>query len=242
VELIREAFPARPVFDAAVSDALLQRIANGAIDSVARVYRPGPTVAFGKLDALRPGYVAATEAARAHGFEPMLRLGGGRAAAFDAGSLVVERIEPARHVSEGIDARFERSAGVVVDVLRELGVDARVGELPGEYCPGGWSVNATGRIKIAGSAQRAIKGASLVSAVVVVSGGAAIRSVLVDVYDRLGLEWDPSTAGAVEDVEPEVGVGDVEEAIVAALGLAEGEVDPATLALAEELEERHRAP
>jgi hypothetical protein len=66
--------------------------------------------------------------------------------------------------------------------------------------------------------------------------------VLVDIYDRLGLEWDPSTAGAVEDVEPEVGVGDVEDAIVAAFRLDEGELDPGTLALAEDLEERHRAP
>ena len=42
--------------------------------------------------------------------------------------------------------------------LGRLGVDARVGEVPGEYCPGAFSVNARGRIKLAGVGQRLISG------------------------------------------------------------------------------------
>ena len=36
-------------------------------------------------------------------------------------------------------------------------VDARVGEVPGEYCPGSHSVNARGRVKVVGTAQRMVR-------------------------------------------------------------------------------------
>ena len=55
--------------------------------SVLRVYRPAPTVAFGRLDRLRPGFGAAVAAARRHGFEPVLRAPGGHAVAYHEGCL-----------------------------------------------------------------------------------------------------------------------------------------------------------
>ena len=60
----------------------------------------------------------------------------------------------------GTRERFERLGGVIVRALRGLGVDARVGEVEGEYCPGAWSVNARGQIKLAGIGQRMIAGAA----------------------------------------------------------------------------------
>ena len=68
----------------AISHALLTRVAAGELPSTLRIYRPAPAVAFGKLDTLRPGYAAAVDAARAHGYEPVLRLPGGHAAAYNA--------------------------------------------------------------------------------------------------------------------------------------------------------------
>jgi lipoate-protein ligase A len=125
-------------------------------------------------------------------------------------------------------------------------VDARVGEVPGEYCPGAFSVNAGGRIKIAGVGQRLIAGAAHVGGVVVVTDSAAVRDVLVPVYEALGLGWDPATAGAVEDDTPGVTLSGVTEAIVAELAerheLIDGELDDATLALAAEYEHEHAIP
>jgi hypothetical protein len=67
----------------------------------------------------------------------------------------------------------------------------------------------------------------------VVSGSEEIRDVLVPVYGALGIAWDPSTVGAVEDEDPSLGWGDVAEAILLAFGrryrLVEGELGPATL-------------
>ena len=88
--------------------------------------------------------------------------------------------------------------------LARLGVDARVGEVPGEYCPGAFSVNARGRTKLAGVGQRLISGAAHLGGVVVVRDSAGVRDVLIPVYEALGLEWDPETTGSVEDEVPGV--------------------------------------
>ena len=86
--------------------------------------------------------------------------------------------------------------------LRTLGVDARVGEVPREYCPGDYSVNARGQTKLAGIGQRLISGAWHIGGVIVVDGGDRVRDILVPVYEALGLDWDPATSGAVADEVP----------------------------------------
>jgi octanoyl-[GcvH]:protein N-octanoyltransferase len=242
MRLLRESFPEPAALDIAVSHALLQRVAEGQHGPVARLYRPGPTMAFGRLDALRPGFAQAGAAARSHGFEPILRLAGGHAAAYDERSLIYEEITPELDVTAGLHERFRECAALLAGALDELGVDARVGEIPGEYCPGAYTVSASGRVKLVGIAQRAVRGAALVTAFVQVGGGARLRSALVDVYSALELEWDPATAGALDDVLSGASVADVEQAILATRGrdLAVDTVDEPTLALGRELEARHR--
>jgi octanoyl-[GcvH]:protein N-octanoyltransferase len=243
VQLLGDRFPDRPVLDMAVAHAVLRRVAEGELPPTLRVYRPGPTMAFGRLDALRPGFAAACEAARAHGYEPVLRLGGGHAAAYDDGSVVFDHFTPQATVADGLRDRFADGAELVAEALRDLGLPAAVGELPGEYCPGAWSVHAAG-VKLGGTAQRTVRGAALLTGFVVAANGARIRAALTDVYARLGLEWDPATAGAAEDVAPGVGPGDVARALIEAherrAAVTGGRLDDATLALARRLEARHR--
>jgi octanoyl-[GcvH]:protein N-octanoyltransferase len=242
MRLSRESFPDPAELDIAVSHALLQRVAQGELGPVARLYRPVPTMAFGRLDALRPGFAQAGAAAREHGFEPIVRLAGGHAAAYDERSLIYEEITPELDVTAGLHERFRECAALLAGALDELGVDARVGEIPGEYCAGAYTVSASGRVKLVGIAQRAVRGAALVTAFVQVGGGAGLRSALVDVYDALELAWDPATAGALDDVLPGASIADVEQAILAAHGrdLAIDPVDEPTLALGRELAARHR--
>ena len=80
--LLRDSFPESPALDIAVSHALLMRVARGELEPMVRLYRPAPTLAFGRLDALRPGFAEAGEAARDAGFAPIVRLAGGHAAAY----------------------------------------------------------------------------------------------------------------------------------------------------------------
>jgi lipoate-protein ligase A len=125
-------------------------------------------------------------------------------------------------------------ADLIADALRELGVDARVGEVPGEYCPGAYSVNARGATKLAGIGQRMIRGGAHMGGVVVASGGGEIARVLEPVYRALELDWDPSTSGsAAEELDREVDAGELEETVIAELAkryeLVDGELDAETV-------------
>jgi octanoyl-[GcvH]:protein N-octanoyltransferase len=244
VRLLRDSFPERPALDIAVSHALLTRVADGELDATLRLYRPGPTLAFGRLDALRPGFRRAGAAAREHGFEPLVRLAGGHAAAYHEDSLIYEEITPQPDVTAGLHERFRDGAALLAGALDGLGVDARVGEIPGEYCAGAYTVSASGRLKLVGVAQRAVRGAALLTAFVLVAGGDRLRAALVDVYRELELEWDPRTAGALDDVLPGASMVAVEQALLSARAhdreLTVAAIDDPTLELAHELEARHR--
>jgi lipoate-protein ligase A len=242
VELLRARHPRDPVLDAAITHALLRQVGAGERGPVARVFRPGPTLAFGRLDALAPGYAAARAAARDHGSTPLLRLGGGHAAGYDEGAVLVEVVRPIATIAEGIPERFAAITTLLVEALASLGIAARVGVLPGEYCAGDWSVNAAG-LKLAGTAQRSIRGASLVTAMVIAEGGARLRDTLTDVYAALDIVWRTGTAGAANDIVGALTAADVERALIATLAaherLTAGELDAATLALAETLRPAH---
>jgi octanoyl-[GcvH]:protein N-octanoyltransferase len=242
MELLRECHPDDPVLDAAITHALLRQVGAGMRPPTARIFRPGPTLAFGRLDALSDGYAEARAAAVAHGFTPLLRLGGGHAAGYDTGSVLLELIVPVGTIAEGIPERFATVTELLVEALAGLGIVARAGELPGEYCAGEWSVHAAG-IKLAGTAQRSIKGASLVTAMVIVEGGAELRAALVDIYAALEIAWRPATAGGAADIVRALTAADVERALVATLAaherLTAGALDPDTLALAASLREAH---
>ena len=47
-------------------------------------------------------------------------------------------------------------ADILQRTLSTLGVHAEIGRLPGEYCPGDYSVHAGGRVKLAGIGQRVL--------------------------------------------------------------------------------------
>jgi lipoate-protein ligase A len=219
-------------YELAISHALLTRVGAGELPTTLRIYRPAPAVAFGKLDTLRPGFARAVEAARAHGYEPVLRLPGGHAAAYHRESLCIDVVWALEDPIPGTHARFAAEGERLARALRTLGVDARVGEVPGEYCPGAYSVNARGRVKLVGTAQRLIRGASLLGASIVVGDGPGIRAVLDDVYAALELPWDASTAGALDEELP-VTLDAVEAAVAAAYEFPRTEPDGVTLALAE---------
>jgi octanoyl-[GcvH]:protein N-octanoyltransferase len=239
--VMRETDPRPPALEVAVSHALVERVNEGALGPLLRVYRPAPTLAFGRLDALRPGFRAATAAAREHGFEPVVRAPGGHAVAYHDGCLVVDELLPDADPIAGMQERFARTGEWLAEALRAVGVDARLGRIDGEFCPGDYTVSARGRVKLVGTAQRVVRHASLLAASVAVTGGDALRAVLTDDYAALELDWDPATAGAVADDVPGVTLDAVERAIVATAPyeLTGASLDGETFALAQRLEPRH---
>ena len=103
------------------------------------------------------------------------------------------------HTFEGTDLRYERLAAALIAAFGTLGVAAERGELEGEWCPGSWSIRSGGT-KLAGIAQRAIKGAAWVDAVVDLAPDAASRELLGEVYAELELPLDPGTLGSVSEI------------------------------------------
>lgn len=244
--LLTESLPDRPAFDMAVSSVLLEKVAAGELPEVLRLQRHAPAVAFGRLDALAPGYADALAIARARGLEPFERLAGGRAAVYHAGVITLGEALADPEANIHIADRYRATAETVAAALRAIGVDARVGEVAGEYCPGDFSVNARGVRKLSGTAQRVIRGGAYVGTVLVVRDAARIAADVRELYGALGLDVDPAATGAVEDEVAGVTLEDVERALVDAYGARFGALDPTrldprTLAAAEQAEDRFRA-
>ncbi|HHC07834.1 MAG TPA: lipoate--protein ligase family protein [Actinobacteria bacterium] len=220
--------PDAPAMGTAVARALLEAVAAGTEPETLWLHVPGREVAFARQDARVPGFPAAADRARAHGFVPVLRLAGGRAAVFHPATVAFSWTVPTADPADGIEDRYRWITGVVGEALSRLGLDARVGEVPGEYCPGRWSMHLAGRWKVVGVGQRLVRGAAHVGGVVVVDGAEEIRDVLVDVYRALELPWRPETVGSLAMALPGLDPGRVVTAIAATARARGGE--PGTLA------------
>jgi octanoyl-[GcvH]:protein N-octanoyltransferase len=252
LDLIDRSFEGRSALGTGVSAAIMRRVARGDLPATARVHRTGRSLAFGRMDRLSPGYRDAIAIAREHGYEPVERMAGGRAAVFGEGTIAFSKASREAALRTGTEPRFEEMTAIVVGALRRLGADARPGEIPGEYCPGRWSVNWAGRTKLAGIGQRVIAGGAHVGGVLVLRGADQIREVLVPVYDALDLEWDPATAGSLEealDAPPAPAEGpdplfaDVKQAFRDELAeryeIRDADIDETTMRMAEELRSFH---
>lgn len=190
--------------------ALLNAVREGSLPATLRIYRPNPTVAFGQRDVRLEGYARAVAESLEQGFAPVVRKAGGRAAAYHSGTVIVDHVEPAAEAMMGHQHRFKVLGQLYADALRTSGIDARVGEIPGEYCAGDYSVHgmpgvgstARNPIKLVGTAQRVVSGAWLFSSVFVIEDSAPIRAVLDSVYRAMGIEMDPATVGAADDLLP----------------------------------------
>ena len=198
---------------------LLRAVATGVIahDRVVRLYAPAPTVAMSRRESRLPGFATARRASSAHGFAPVIRPTGGRAVAYDETCIVFDVIT--READGAIDqVRFFREIGeALAAALRGLGVDARVGDVPGEYCPGEFSINARGAVKLIGTSQRAVRGARLLSGMLPLAGVERFTDVLVAVNAALGLAWDPATFGSLGAETAGIPRAAAEDALVAAL-------------------------
>lgn len=243
LRVLTHSVPGDPALDTALSRALMLRVAAGELPDTLRIARPGSIVAFGKRDAVSEGYRAAVRAARDGGFEAIERLAGGRAAVFHHDTIALAHAVADADPRTGVTARFDATARLVAAALGGLGVDARVGEVAGEYCPGQHSVNARGQLKLMGVGQRLVAGGAHVGGVIVVDGADRVRDVLVPVYAALGLDWRPETTGSVAGEAPGAGWQDVVDAVLAEYGarydLEPVELDDETLELARRLAPEH---
>ncbi|MBV1778349.1 lipoate--protein ligase family protein [Paeniglutamicibacter sp. ABSL32-1] len=199
-----------PEADLGAGIELLGAVRNGEAPATLRIYRPDPTLAFGQRDVRLAGYALAVARSLEHGFAPVVRKAGGRAAAYHRGTVIVDHVEPAAEAMMGHQHRFKALGALYADALRRGGIDARVGEIAGEYCAGEFSVHGVpgaasrtrNEVKLVGTAQRVVSGAWLFSSVFVIEDSAPIRALLDDVYLAMEIPMDPATVGAADDLLP----------------------------------------
>ena len=228
ISLVTDSYPGIPGLDTTLARALLQSVSAGGIGETFRIYSPGRVMAFGKRDTVTPGFPEAASAARSQGYLPLVRLAGGRAAVFHEGTLAFGWTMPIEDPRSGIQDRFSALSGLMVRAFDRLGVPTAIGEIPGEYCPGRFSVHHSGRRKVMGVGQRLAQNAAHVGGVIVVTGADTINEVLLPVYTALNVHFEPAATGALSDLIPEVTVAAVVAAIVAELQLGR-EVSDSTL-------------
>ena len=236
---------AEAALELAIAHALVRRASRGELGEVLRVYRPErPVAVFGRRDTRLPGFADAARAASDAGFVPLVRATGGRAVAYTGNAIVVDHVSHDPLAAAGLDHRFEEYGARLALIFRDLGVDARVGAVPGEYCPGAHSVNARGTVKLVGTAQRVVRDAWLFSSLVVVGDEPRLRPLLGEIYAKLELPFDEASVGSLTGEVPTLTVEAVERAVLEAWGAAEvspDALDPETVELAQELVAQHRA-
>lgn len=182
-----------------------------------RIYRARPTAAFAPRDLLMKTYPQTAEAMRSLGFMPVERRAGGQLAVYDESALVIDLVaphpEPRLHVIE----RFAGFSGAIARALQTFGIDARTGAVPGEYCPGDYSVNAGGKVKIAGVAQRVNRLGYHLGAVISVEPSAPVLEAIMIAYRILGLPFEAPSFGTVTEVGGGIGFKHLREALHAEL-------------------------
>lgn len=186
---------------------------NDGGDGFIRIYRPRPTAAFSPRDTTMQHYVSAADAMRERGFEPVERRAGGQLAVYDGSAIVIDLVAPHAEPRLQVHERFEQFSSVIVDALASIGVDARTGALPGEYCPGDYSVNGAGRIKLAGIAQRIGRRGFHIGAVLSVTRSDQARDAVATAYRILGLQFEPATFGAIADMVPKPSFATIRNAL-----------------------------
>ena len=116
--------------------------------------------------------------------------------------------------------RYEILSGAIASGLHSLGIDARVGELPNEYCPGKYSVNAEGRIKLVGVAQRMNQRCLQMGAIISVTHSDEACAGIAEAYRGMGLNFDPQTYGAISDLKPSVSFAEVKDVFMKSVAAA----------------------
>jgi lipoate-protein ligase A len=200
LQILSGAWPEEPGVDTALSKLILDAVSEGAMPATLRLYVPGREVAFGKRDVIAAEYPAAVAAAGEAGFVSVQRLAGGRAAVFTEHTIAFSLAVPHEDPRTTIHERFREVSALMVEAFAQLGVAAEIGEVPGEYCPGEFSVNHERRIKLMGVGQRLAKRAAHVGGVIAVNRTDLLLRALIPVYRALDLEWRPMTTGSLGDV------------------------------------------
>lgn len=182
-----------PLLDVGVARALLERAAQTGAGALMLWHPLAPALSLGRLDIRDPRSPQLTTLARDACVTVVRRLAGGRAATLDAGCLCLGWAQPHARLEQS-SARYQLLADTIISALGDLGIDGSVGEAPGEWCPGAWSVQGPNG-KLAGLAQRQIAGAAWCEALIVIERPPTLAMLSRQVHELLDIPWRETAHG-----------------------------------------------
>jgi lipoate-protein ligase A len=202
---------------------VFEQVASGARPTTISVTASARHVGVTRRDTRRPGFDEAVRASNEEGYPVMVRGSGGGATAADKGTFGFSIVRPAGdgEIRRGIHDRYDEAAALVLGAFSRLGVEAEVGEVREEFCPGDHSIRVGGwekGIKIVGIAQRITRRATSVGGIVLVHGEEELAKILEKVYQAMELPFRTGSVGSLRRAGIEAGVEDVVEAFAAEVG------------------------
>ena len=199
IQVITKSYISSPTLETAISKTILDESSSNMFPETLRFFEPRNLVAFSVRDSKKIGFENAVNTAYQNSFDPVLRLSGGKAALFHSGTIGFAWTIPDDNPKANVCERFEEISLCVKETLISIGVDAYIGEINGEYCPGKYSVNARRKSKIMGVGQRLAKYATHVGGVINVTNSNLTQKILTKIYKDLDYEWIPTTVGSIEN-------------------------------------------
>jgi len=203
VEILIAQSLARPEDGFGLQQAVLEETAVGSRGSTALLWTSSRYIGATRPETRLPGFGEAVRLAEKAGFPVLVRNSGGGAVAANEGSISFSLTFPVEDMRHGLYERYAEGVELVVAALGKLDVAAQAGEVEGEFCPGAYSVRSGGHsgVKIAGLAQRVVRRAARLEALVLVTNTAEVRRVLEGFYGALGLPFRPESVADLPGVE-----------------------------------------
>jgi len=243
VEILTTQNLTRPEDGFGLQQAVLEETVAGFRGPTALLWTSSRYVGATRPETRLPSFAEAVKLVEEAGFPVLVRNSGGGAVAANEGSISFSLTFPIDDLRHGLYERYAESVELVTAALGKLDVAAEAGEVEGEFCPGAYSVRSGGYsgVKIAGLAQRVVRHAARVEALVLVTATAEVRRMLEEFYGALGL---PFRSESVADL-PGVSVSRATEALADTVGERygawEAELSEDTLNRARSLRESWRA-
>ncbi|MGF1473208.1 MAG: biotin/lipoate A/B protein ligase family protein [Rubrobacteraceae bacterium] len=227
---------------------VFEQVASGARSLTISITPSTRHVGVTRRDTRRPGFEEAVRASNEAGYPVMVRGSGGGATAADEGTFGFSIVRPAgeSEIRRGINDRYDEAAALVIGGLSRIGVEAEVGEVRAEFCPGDHSIRVGSwerGMKLVGIAQRLTRRATSVGGIVLVHGEEGLASILERIYGAMELPFRAGSVGSLRKAGVEAGVDEVIEAFAAEAetryGARRTAVDEATLAAARRTGSQH---
>ena len=200
------------------ASAVFEQVASGERPAVFSISPSNRHVGVTRRDTHRPGFGKAVRAANQEGYPVLVRGAGGGAIAGGPGTFGFSIIRPPKDGEDlrlGIRARYDEAASIALAAFARLGVQAEVGEVSGEFCPGDQSVRVGGfenGMKLSGIAGRVTRRAASVGGIVLVSGEKELARILDLVYGAMDLPFRPASVGSLRRAGSTAGLREAMEA------------------------------